>query len=164
MFHSPLFLHLSIRYMLIFWNSRLYSHYFYAQPAEPHCSVSSISIVMKVKNLQGSLNSWLWHCQCQNTGSMKHIHTAKASSSQWCWLLSFRLLHFITVFYYFFSMFTKARSWELQKNVTFGINTRMSDTICFWSRILLYLNRWNINKCTASDDLFINLFLVYYFL
>lgn len=106
MFHSPLFLHLSIRYMLIFWNSRLYSHYFYAQPAEPHCSVSSISIVMKVKNLQGSLNSWLWHCQCQNTGSMKHIHTAKASSSQWRWLLSFRLLHFITVFYYFFSMFT----------------------------------------------------------
>lgn len=106
MFHSPLFLHLSIRYRLIFWNSRLCSHNFYAQPAEPHCSISSISIVMKVKNLQGSLNSWLWHCQCQNTGWIKHIHTAKASSSRWCWLLSFWLLHFITVFYYFFSMFT----------------------------------------------------------
>lgn len=52
---------------------------------------------------------------------------------------------------------------RIAENITFGINARMSDTICFQSGILLYLKRWNNNKCAALEDLFINLFLVYYF-
>lgn len=76
-------------------------------------------------------------------------------------------LHFSTTSFPYLQLFIciwKARGWELQKKITFGIHTRMSDAIWFGSGILLYLKWWNNNKCEASDDLFINLFLVYCFL
>ena len=126
MFHLPLFLHLSIRYMLIFWNTRFRSHYFYAHLGEPHCSISSISILMKVKNLQGSLNSQLRHWMPKHWND--EAHTAKASSSRWCWLLSFRLLHFITFFYYFFSIFTTIHL------LMESMHLRIAEKCNFWNK------------------------------
>lgn len=151
MFHLPLFLHLSVRYMLTLWYIRLCSHYFYPHLAEHHWSISNISILMKVKYLQGSQNWWR-HCWRRNPGTMKHkplqpAHVDGASFSFW---------------YYFFSIFTTIylhmESMQLRiaaKRIFW--KKYMSDAFWFRSRIL-YLKWWNNNKCAASDDLFINLF------
>ena len=150
MFHLPLFLDPSTRYMLVFWNTRLCSGCFYAHLGEPHCSISSISQL------------W-WRWRIRQAACTPGRDTAADFTVFGCYVS----LHFSTTSFPYLQLFIcirKARSSELQKNITFGIKTHMSDAICFWSGILLYLKWWNNSTCAASDDLFINLFLVYYFL
>lgn len=123
---------------------------------EPHCSITNISILMDLilVNLTDShpIFHWEWRsgiskaiwnssCDTSNTGRMKP-HTAHPNGADFSILGSYISLHFSTTSLPYLQPWFciwKAGSWELQENVNFGINTRMSDAICFRRRVLLYL-------------------------
>lgn len=108
---------------------------------EPHWFLSSISLAVKVRNYHSNMKFQLWHFGCRNTGRMK-LHTAHPNGADLAVLGSYISLHSPTTSLPHLQpriCIWKAGSWELQGNVNFGTNTRISDAICFQRRALLYL-------------------------
>lgn len=56
--------------------------------------------------------------------------------------VTFHYIFLLLLFHIYNCLFApESTQLRIEENITFGINARMSDTICFQSGILLYLKR-----------------------